>query len=381
MIYLDNAATTKVSDEVLSAMLPYYTQQYGNASSIYQLGYDSRRAIDRAREQIAAVINAKPEEIYFTSGGTEADNWAVRIGRGDILYSPIEHHAVIHSIESTVTSSYPIKVDGEGRINLKELNNEVRLKPSLVSVMTANNEIGTIQPIKEIGENTRKNSVSFHTDAVQAFGQIPIDVKAMNIDMLSASGHKIHAPKGIGFLYIRDGIKTEPLIYGGGQERGMRSGTENVPAIVGLGVAAKHMAETMEERSKYLTSIRDYMIERLITEIPDCKLNGSRKNRLPNNVNISFQYVEGESLVLALASKGICASAGSACTAGSLNPSHVLKAIGLSDEMAHGALRLTLSEYNTMKEAEYTVDTIKKLVESFRKMNPNWWRASYERSE
>ena len=384
MIYLDNAATTNVLPEVLDAMLPYFTENYGNPSALYSLGIDAKHAIERAREQIAEVINADPDEIYFTSGGTEADNWAVSLfGIGSsVAYSAIEHHAIANSANELMHREWigncdPLDVDKNGIIDIKSIDWDYYLcgnEEGIISVMTANNEIGTIQPVKEVAKIAKKYNSLFHTDAVQAFCQIPIDVKDMGVDLLSASGHKIHAPKGVGFLYIRRGLDVPPLIYGGGQERGMRSGTENVPAIVGFGVAAEYMHRTMKKRAEYMTALRDYMIDRLTTEIPYCYLNGSREHRLPNNVNVSFKYVEGEALVLGLSNHGICCSAGSACTSGSLEPSHVLKAIGLPDDLAHGALRLTLSEQNTREEIDYTINVIKQIVQQLRELNPTYWR-------
>ncbi len=381
MIYLDNAATTRTAPEVLDAMLPYFSEFYGNASSIYSIGVKSKEAITRGREQIAQVLGAKTEEIYFTAGGSESDNWALTAtyealaGKGNhIITTKIEHHAILHTCEylekqrgARVTY---LDVDENGIVNLEQLKASITPETILISVMFANNEIGTIQPIGEIGRIAKENGILFHTDAVQAFGQVPINVDELNIDMLSSSGHKINGPKGIGFLYIRKGVKIRSFIHGGAQERKRRAGTENVPGIVGYGVAAKRAADTMEERTAKERKIRDHMIERLTTEVPHCRLNGDRVQRLPNNVNLSFEFIEGESMLILLDMKGICASSGSACTSGSLDPSHVLLAIGLPHEIAHGSLRLTLSDETTMEDADTAVDAVKEIVEQLRSMSP-----------
>ena len=381
MIYLDNAATTRTAPEVLDAMLPYFSEFYGNASSIYSIGAKSKEAITRGREQIAQVLGAKTEEIYFTAGGSESDNWALTAtyealaGKGNhIITTKIEHHAILHTCEylekqrgARVTY---LDVDENGIVNLEQLKASITPETILISVMFANNEIGTIQPIGEIGRIAKENGILFHTDAVQAFGQVPINVDELNIDMLSSSGHKINGPKGIGFLYIRKGVKIRSFIHGGAQERKRRAGTENVPGIVGYGVAAKRAADTMEERTAKERKIRDHMIERLTTEVPHCRLNGDRVQRLPNNVNLSFEFIEGESMLILLDMKGICASSGSACTSGSLDPSHVLLAIGLPHEIAHGSLRLTLSDETTMEDADTAVDAVKEIVEQLRSMSP-----------
>ena len=380
MIYLDNAATTKVADSVVDAMLPYFKEYYGNASSIYQLGAKSKEALDESREYIAGTLGAKTNEIYFTAGGSESDNWAIkatadayaRKGK-HIITSAIEHHAVLHTCEYLEKHGYEVTyvgVDENGVIKLDELKAAIRPDTILVSVMFANNEIGTIQPIKEIGEIAMEHDILFHTDAVQAYAQVPINVDEMHIDMLSASGHKLNGPKGIGFLYIRKGIKIRSFVHGGQQERGRRAGTENIPGIVGLAAAAKRSFSMLEEKMKKEIELRDYLISRIEAEIPYCRLNGDRKKRLPNNVNFSFQFIEGESMLILLDSKGIAASSGSACTSGSLDPSHVLLAIGLPHEIAHGSLRLTMSEENTKEEMDYVVEQLTAILERLRSMSP-----------
>ena len=381
MIYLDNAATTRTRQEVVDAMLPYFTENYGNPSSLYEIAGRSKEAITRGREKIANVIGARPEEIYFTAGGTESDNWALKAtfdaykGKGNhIITTKIEHHAILHTCEYLEKErgakiSY-IDVDENGIVDLKALEEAITPETILISVMFANNEIGTLQPIKEIGEIAHEHGILFHTDAVQAFGQVPINVDEMNIDMLSSSAHKINGPKGIGFLYITKGVKIRSFIHGGAQERKRRAGTENVPGIVGYGTAAEIAAQTMEERAQREIAIRDHMIERISKEIPNCRLNGDPKKRLPNNVNFSFEFIEGESMLIMLDGKGICASSGSACTSGSLDPSHVLLAIGLPHEIAHGSLRLTLGLDTTMEDADYMIDELKKIIETLRSMSP-----------
>lgn len=380
VIYLDNAATTRTAPEVVEAMLPYFTEHYGNASSIYSLGRESKEAMAGARASIAKLLGAKENEIYFTAGGSEADNWALKAtaeayaSKGKhIITTKIEHHAVLHTCQYLETQGYEVTyldVDEFGVVKLSELEKAIRPDTILISVMFANNEIGTIQPIREIGEIAHKHGVLFHTDAVQAFGQIPIQVDEMQIDMLSSSGHKLHGPKGIGFLYIRKGVKIRSFVHGGAQERKRRAGTENIPAIVGYGKAAELAAQEMKERAEKETELRDYMISRVLREVPYTRLNGHPKKRLPNNVNFSFQFVEGESMLIMLDMEGICASSGSACTSGSLDPSHVLLAIGLPHEIAHGSLRLTLSGETTREEIDVTVETIKKIVEKLRSMSP-----------
>lgn len=380
IIYLDNAATTRTSPQVVKAMLPYFTEKYGNASSIYQMGAESKQAITRSRDIIAESLHAKPEEIYFTAGGSESDNWALIAAAESygekgkhIITSKIEHHAILHTCQYLEKRGYEITyldVDEDGMIKLEDLKKAIRPDTILISVMYANNEIGAIQPIAEIGRIARENGILFHTDAVQAYGHVPIDVDELSVDMLSASGHKFNGPKGVGFLYIRKGVKIRAFIHGGAQERKRRAGTENVPGIVGLGVAAECAFAQMDERIEKVSKLRDYLIERIEKEIPYCRLNGDRIKRLPNNVNFSFRFIEGESLLIMLDMKGICASSGSACTSGSLDPSHVLLAIGLPHEIAHGSLRLTLSEENTMEEMDYVIDAIKGVVDRLRQMSP-----------
>lgn len=380
MIYLDNAATTKMAPEVLEAMLPYYKENYGNPSSIYKLGTASKQAVTKARESVAALIGAKPEEIYFTAGGSEADNWALKAtaeayqDKGKhIITTKIEHHAILHTCQYLEKRGFEITyldVDGDGLVDPRDVRAAVRPDTILISVMFANNEIGTMEPIAEIGEIAREKGVLFHTDAVQAFGQVPIDVDAMHIDMLSASAHKMNGPKGVGCLYIRTGIKIRSFVHGGAQERSRRAGTENVPGIVGFGAAAVRAARIMEEKAARERELRDYLIHRLETEIPYCRLNGHRSRRLPGNVNFSFFFIEGESLLIRLDMEDICGSSGSACTSGSLDPSHVLLAIGLKHEEAHGSLRLTLSEENTREEIDTVVEAVKKIVAGLRDMSP-----------
>lgn len=379
-IYLDNAATTRTAPEVVEAMLPYFGEFYGNPSSIYSLAAESKKAVTEARESIADSLGAKAQDIYFTAGGSEADNWAIKAtaeayaGKGKhIITSSIEHHAVLHTCAYLEKQGYEVTyvgVDEYGVLNLEELKSAIRPDTILISVMFANNEIGTIQPIKEIGEIAKEHGILFHTDAVQAYGQLPIHVDEYHIDMLSASGHKLNGPKGIGFLYIRKGLKLRSLIHGGAQERSRRAGTENVPGIVGLGAAASRAMVTMGARTEYETELRDYFISEIEKKIPYCRLNGHRTKRLPNNVNFSFEFIEGESLLIMLDMKGICASSGSACTSGSLDPSHVLLAIGLPHEIAHGSLRLTISEETTREEVDFTVDAVAGIVEKLRAMSP-----------
>ena len=380
VVYLDNAATTKTSPKVVEAMLPYFSANYGNPSSIYSIGGTAKLAVDEARAAVAKSIGAKPEEIYFTAGGSESDNWAIKMvaenlskkGR-HIITSAIEHHAVLHTCEYLEKQGYEVTyvgVDEDGIIKLDELEAAIRPDTILITVMAANNEIGTLQPIREIGAVAKKHGVLFHTDAVQAFGHCPINVDEDNIDMLSASGHKINGPKGVGFLYVRKGVRLTNLIHGGQQERGRRAGTENVPGIVGLGAAANEAVEKMEARAVYEAKLRDYMIERILKEIPYCRLNGHPSKRLPNNVNVSIRFIEGEALLMMLDMKGICASSGSACTSGSLDPSHVLLAIGLPHAIAHGSLRMSLSDETTKEDVDYTVDALKKIVERLRGMSP-----------
>ncbi len=381
MIYLDNAATTKTAPQVVEAMLPYFSEIYGNPSSVYELAQNAKSAVTQAREDIASVIGARAQDIYFTAGGTEADNWAIKAAyeayksKGNhIITTKIEHHAVLHTceyLEKTQGAKVTyLDVDENGLVRPEDLEAAITPETILISIMFANNEIGTIEPIAEIGRIAKEHGILFHTDAVQAFGQVPIQVDEMNIDMLSSSAHKINGPKGIGFLYIRKGVKIRSFIHGGAQERKRRAGTENVPGIVGYGCAAKLAAETMQERTAKEIDLRDYLIGRILKEIPYVRLNGDPKRRLPNNVNVSFQFIEGESLLIMLDMEGICASSGSACTSGSLDPSHVLLAIGLPHEIAHGSLRMTLSAENTKEEMDLVVEKLKEIVEKLRSMSP-----------
>ena len=380
MIYLDNAATTKTAPEVVDAMLPYFSEYYGNASTIYSLGAESKKAMDHARQTIADSLGAKPEEIYFTAGGSESDNWALKAtaeayaSKGKhIITTKIEHHAILHTCEYLEKRGFEItylNVDRDGLISLDELKAAIRPDTILISVMFANNEIGTIEPIAEIGEIAKEHGVLFHTDAVQAYAQVPINVDEMHIDMLSASGHKLNGPKGIGFLYIRKGVKIRSFVHGGAQERSRRAGTENIPGIVGLGAAVERAMRIMDSKTRKEIELRDYLIGRLENEIPHCWLNGHRTKRLPNNINFSFLFIEGESMLIMLDMKGICASSGSACTSGSLDPSHVLLAIGLKHEEAHGSLRLTLSEDSTKEEMDIVAEEVKKIVQRLRDMSP-----------
>ena len=380
LIYLDNAATTKTAPEVVEAMLPYFTENFGNPSSVYSFAAKNKEAISKQRDIIAEALGAKANEIYFTAGGSESDNWALKAtaeaykNKGNhIITTKIEHHAILHTAEYLEKQGFEVtylSVDADGIVNMDELKAAIRPTTILISVMFANNEIGSIQPVKEIGQIARENGILFHTDAVQAFGQVPINVDEYNIDMLSASGHKLNGPKGIGFLYIRKGVKIRSFVHGGGQERKRRAGTENVPGIVGLGTAVARAVRTMEDRTSKEIELRDYMIEKVLEEIPFTKLNGHRTKRLPNNTNFSFRFIEGESLLIMLDMKGICGSSGSACTSGSLDPSHVLLAIGLPHEIAHGSLRLTLSEETTKEDIDYVIGELKKIVEQLRKMSP-----------
>lgn len=379
-IYLDNAATTKTRPAVVEAMLPYFTENFGNPSSVYEFATQNKKAVDTARDIIAKAIGSESNEIYFTAGGTESDNWAIKAtaesykDKGNhIITSKIEHHAVLHTCEYLEKHGYEVTyvdVDENGVLKLDELRRAIRPTTILISIMFANNEIGTIQPIKEIGEIAKENKILFHTDAVQAFGQLEMNVNDLHIDMLSASGHKLNGPKGIGFLYIRKGLKLRSFVHGGAQERQRRAGTENVPAIVGFGKAVEIAMATLEERKEKEIALRNHLIQRVMAEIPYTRLNGHKTNRLPNNANFSFQFIEGESLLIMLDMQNVCASSGSACTSGSLDPSHVLLAIGLPHEIAHGSLRLTLCEDNTMEEMDYVVDKTKEIVEKLRSMSP-----------
>lgn len=380
MIYLDNAATTKTAPEVVEAMIPYFSENYGNPSSIYEIAGKSKEAITASREKIGKILGTSADNIYFTAGGSESDNWALKAAfeaygkKGNhIITTKIEHHAILHSceyLESRGARITYLDVDENGIVKLEELEKAITPETILISIMFANNEIGSIQPMKEIGMIAKEHDILFHTDAVQAFGQVPILVDELNIDMLSSSAHKINGPKGIGFLYIRKGVKVRSFVHGGAQERKRRAGTENVPGIVGYGVAAERAANTMIERTSKEIQLRDYLIKQIQSEVPYTRLNGDPSNRLPNNVNISFQFIEGESLLIMLDMEGIAASSGSACTSGSLDPSHVLLAIGLPHELAHGSLRLTLSDETTKEDLDFVVEKIKGIVERLRSMSP-----------
>ncbi|WP_432628472.1 cysteine desulfurase NifS [Brotaphodocola sp.] len=381
-IYLDHAATTRTRPEVVEAMLPYFTELYGNPSSVYDFSAPCKQAVAKARETIAKTIGAKPSEIYFTAGGSESDNWALEAtadalkdkGR-HIITSKIEHHAILHTCKYLEEHGFEVtylNVDENGVVKLEELEKAIRPDTILISVMYANNEIGTIQPIAKIGEIAKAHGIWFHTDAVQAYGHVPIDVNESGIDMMSASGHKFGGPKGIGFLYIRSNVRIRAFIHGGAQERGRRAGTENVPGIVGMGKAAEIAAQTMQERAEREVELREYLMKKVMETIPYTRINGHRTLRLPNNVNFAFQFIEGESLLIVLDSKGICASSGSACSSGSLEPSHVLMATGLPKEIAHGSLRLTLGEENTEEELDYVVACMDETVKRLRKMSPKY---------
>ena len=380
LIYLDNAATTKTAPEVLEAMLPYFTEQYGNPSAIYSFASHNKDVVAEQRERIANALGAKSNEIYFTAGGSESDNWALKAtaeayqNKGKhIITTKIEHHAILHTAAYLEERGFEVTyldVDEYGKVNPADVEAAIRPDTILISVMYANNEIGTIEPIKEIGEIAHKHGILFHTDAVQAFGQVPINVDECHIDMLSASGHKLNGPKGIGFLYIRKGVKIRSFVHGGAQERKRRAGTENVPGIVGIGTATKRAIATMEERTAKEREMRDYLIKRVMEEIPYTKLNGHPTDRLPNNANFCFRFIEGESMLIRLDMAGICGSSGSACTSGSLDPSHVLLAIGLPHEIAHGSLRLTLNEEITKEDIDYVVDQLKTIVSDLRGMSP-----------
>ena len=379
-IYMDNAATTRVTEPVFEAMRPYFCEIFGNPSSVHAFGREARKAVEQARRQVAAALGAQAGEIYFTGSGTEADNWALRgaayaqKARGrHIITTQIEHHAVLHAAEQLEKEGFEVTylpVDGDGVVSLEALEKALRPDTTLVSIMAANNEIGAIQPIREAAKLARAHGALFHTDAVQAIGCVPIDVKADGIDLLSLSGHKFHAPKGVGALYIRSGVKLQRLIYGGAQEKTQRGGTENVASIVGMGKAIELAMESMESRNAYVSGLRDRLIEGILRRIPETRLNGHRTRRLSGNVNVSIRYIEGEALLLSLDMKGIAGSSGSACTSGSLDPSHVLLAIGLPHEIAHGSLRLSLSEENTTEEVDYTIDALVEIVERLRAMSP-----------
>ena len=380
MIYLDNAATTRLSETAFEAMRPYMMDQFANPAGTYSFAAGAAAAVEKAREQLAAVIGAKSSEIFFTSGGTESDNWALKgvmqanAAKGrHLITSAIEHHAILHSAEALKKQGYDVTilpVDGDGTVDLDALEKAIRPDTVLISVMAANNEIGTLEPLERIGEIAHAHGVLFHNDAVQAFCHVPLDVERMHIDLLSASGHKFHGPKGVGLLYVRKGVKIAPFMDGGAQEKKRRAGTTNVPGIVGMAAAATEAAAHMDEIAKKEIAVRDHLIERIEKEIPHPKLNGHRTQRLPGNVNFCFRFIEGESMLMLLDDSGVCASSGSACTSGSLDPSHVLLAIGLPHEIAHGSLRLTLSEETTLADADYVVDTLKGIIERLRSMSP-----------
>lgn len=379
-IYMDNAATTPVREEVLEAILPYFREYYGNASSVYAIAKESKKALERARAQVAAAIGAKPEEIYFTAGGSESDNMALRgvvnasrQEKKHIITTKIEHHAILHTAEYLEKKGVEVTylgVDEFGCVSPAEVEQAIRPETILISVMFANNEIGTIQPIQEIGAIAKKHGILFHTDAVQALGHVPIDVDSMHIDLLSMSGHKLGAPKGIGAIYIRKGSRVAPLIFGGAQERKQRAGTENIPGIVGMGLAAELAVKEMDEMTEKLTALRDKLIGGILEKIPHSRLNGHPEKRLPGNCNISFEFIEGESLLLLLDTLGVAASSGSACTSGSLDPSHVLMAIGLPHEVAHGSLRLTLDRDNTEEDVDFVLEKLPAIVQRLRDMSP-----------
>ena len=379
-IYLDNAATSPMRKEAMEAMMPYFIEEYGNPSSIHKASRNPRAAVKEARETIARTINADPSEIYFTSGGTESDNWALISGaqlcsgKGKhIIISSIEHHAILETADYLVKQGYSVTkvpVDGDGIVRMDVLRESIRPDTVLISVMAANNEIGTIEPIAEIGKIAHEHGILFHTDAVQAYCHIPLDVQAMNIDMMSVSGHKFGGPKGIGFLYVRKGVRLPPFMHGGEQENGRRAGTTNVPGIVGMAKAAELAHKDLQKNMSYMAGLRDHYIERVEKEIPYCKLNGHRTSRLPGNANFSFSFVEGESLLMSLGSQGVCISTGSACASGSLDPSHVLLAIGVPHETAHGSIRMSLSEDTTMEQIDYAVDALKSSVERIRSLSP-----------
>ena len=381
-VYMDYSATTYVKPEVLEEMLPYFTEKFGNPSSFYGISRVTKMAIDKAREQVAKALNCSPNEVYFTGGGSEADNWAIKgiasahKNKGNhIITTKVEHHAVLHTCAYLEKNGFDVTyldVDEEGFISLDDLKNAITDKTILVSIMFANNEIGTIQPIKEIGEICREKKVLFHTDAVQAVGNVPVDVEGMNIDMLSLAGHKIYGPKGIGVLYIKKGIKIDNLIHGGAQEKNRRAGTENIASIVGLGKALELATDNLDEHMEKLILLRDKLMDGLL-KVPYTRLNGPKGDkRLPGNVNICFRFIEGESILLSLDFKGVCASSGSACTSGSLDPSHVLLAIGLPHEIAHGSLRLTMGEGSTEEDVDYVLEVVPPIIERLRNMSPLW---------
>lgn len=379
-IYLDNSATTPLKKEVLDAMMPYLTENYGNPSSIYSIGRTAKAAIEAARSQVAEAIGAQPSEIYFTGCGSEADNWAIKgIARAKekkgkhIITSAIEHHAVLHTLNYLEKQGFEVTylpVDEYGKISLTDLENAIRPDTILITIMTANNEVGTVEPVREIGEIAGKHKIPFHTDAVQAVGVLEIDVQKMNIDMLSMSAHKFGGPKGVGALYVRNGVRPEIFMHGGAQERARRAGTENVASIVGLGKAIALATRNIPEKAEKLSKLRDYLIENIMEKIPYVKLNGHPTDRLPGNANFSFSYIEGESLLLMLDLNGIAASSGSACTSGSLDPSHVLLALGLPHETAHGSLRISIGDYNTKEDIDKVIEILPGIVQRLRDMSP-----------
>ena len=381
-VYADNAATTAVSKTALDAMMPYLTDYYGNPSSLYAFAQKAKEALEEARATVASIIGAEPREIYFTSGGSEADNQAIVSmakfgalkGKKHLISTKFEHHAVLHTLKALEKQGFEVTlldVHEDGIVRLEDLEAAIREDTALVTIMFANNEIGTIQPIKEIGELCRSKGIPFHTDAVQAMGHIPVNVKEMNIDLLSMSGHKFHAPKGVGVLYAKRGLPLFNIIEGGAQERGKRAGTENIPGIVALAAALKESVEHMEENTAKIIPMRDKLFAEL-SKIPHSKINGSLEHHVPGTVNMCFEGIEGESLLLLLDSKGICASSGSACTSGSLDPSHVLLALGLPHEVAHGSLRLSIGEYNTMEEIDHIIESVPPVVEYLRSISPVW---------
>lgn len=379
-VYLDYSATTPVKEEVLKEMIPYFTEKFGNPSSLYDKGLESKDAVNHARERLAALINADPKEVYFTAGGTEADNWAV-FGVADklkekgnhIITTQIEHHAMLHSCAFLEKQGYEITylgIDKDGRISLEELENAITDKTILISVMMVNNEIGTVQPIKEIGKIAKAHKVIFHTDAVQALGNVPIDVKDMGIDLMSMSSHKIYGPKGEGALYMRKGLRISNFIHGGAQENNKRAGTENLTGIVGFGKAAELAKANFENHVKHCSELRNYLVERVLSEIPDTQLNGTMDGRHPGNANITFKFIEGESILLLLNQFGISVSTGSACSSTSLEPSHVLMALGIPVEMIHGTVRFTVGDFTTKEDIDYVVDNLKLIVEKLRALSP-----------
>nr|WP_319538870.1 cysteine desulfurase NifS [uncultured Methanospirillum sp.] len=380
IVYMDHSATTATDPAVVDAMIPWFSKGYGNPSSLYRIARESKKVIEEARNQVAAALGAKPDEIYFTSGGTEADNWAIKgivsanHKKGNhIITSAIEHHAVLHTCEYLEKQGFTVTylpVDETGQVRISDLKDAITDQTILVTIMFANNEIGTIEPIAEIGKVCREHGVFFHTDAVQAIGNVPIDVEAMNIDLLSLSAHKFYGPKGIGALYIRKSIRIDNLLHGGGQEKRRRAGTENIPGIVGLGLAIERATARMDEQNKRVSALRDRLLDGILKAIPNTRLNGHPKERLPGNLNVSFDFIEGESMLLLLDHFGICASTGSACTSGSLEPSHVLLATGLPAETAHGSLRLTLGAENTDEDVDYVLEQLQKVVIRLREMSP-----------